>query len=146
MPMRRRSSHDAGTGTVVTPFMEVLPVQIPIIVYSATRLGKPACARGQGVLRSDRGSDRSHYGRCQVARAVEANYIKLPPEILRTCRFPASTRTITDESLQNWVAIMATSRTCWVKIDVSKRSYADTRPPQHTSRYRFRVNRFRGAC
>ncbi len=112
---------EAGTGTVVVPFMEVLPVEMPIITFSAERAWAnshpgevkafyEAMAEAVKMIEADP----------EVARAAEAERIKLPPEIIKSVPVPRYKAYISDEGLQAWVDLMAKQDMLTKPIDVSK--------------------------
>jgi len=112
---------NAEAGSVVATFMDVLRVQIPIIVYSATR---EWATKHRSVIVAFRESIIEAIAMIEaspeVARAAETRHLALPADIIANVPIPRYRAPITDAMLQNWVDIMTRQQMLARKPDVSK--------------------------
>jgi len=112
---------NADIGKVAATFMEVLRVQIPIVVYSATR---DWAAKHHSVIVAFRESiveaNAMIEANLEVARDAEKKYLALPDDIIANVPVPRYRAPITDAMLQNWIDIMIRQQMLTRKPDVSK--------------------------
>jgi NitT/TauT family transport system substrate-binding protein len=111
----------ADIGKVAATFMEVLHVQIPIVVYSATR---EWAAKHRTVIVAFRESiieaNAMIEADPEVAREAEKKYLALPADIIANVPIPRYRAPITDAMFQNWIDIMVRQQMLTRKPDVSK--------------------------
>ena len=109
------------TGSVVATFMDVLRVQIPIVVYSATR---DWATKHRSVIVAFRESIIEAItimeANPQVARDAESRHFALPADVIANVPIPRYRAPITDAMLQNWVDIMTRQQMLTHKLDVSR--------------------------
>jgi NitT/TauT family transport system substrate-binding protein len=112
---------NANIGKVAATFMEVLRVQIPIVVYSATR---EWATRHHSVIVAFRESiveaNAMIEANLEVARDAEKKYLALPDDVVANVPVPRYRAPITDAMLQNWIDIMIRQQMLNRKPDVSK--------------------------
>jgi NitT/TauT family transport system substrate-binding protein len=108
-----------GIGSIVATYMEVLPVQIPIIVYSTTREWASRHRSLIAAFRDAIGEANAMIGaNPDVARDAEMHYLDLPPDVIANAPVPRYRAPITDAMLQNWVDIMNRQQLLIRKLDV----------------------------
>jgi len=112
---------DGGAGSVVATFMDVLRVQIPIVVYSATR---EWAAKHRSAMAAFREAIIEAIAMIEadpeVARAAETQHPALPADIIANVPVPRYRAPITDAMLQAWVDIMARQQMLSRRPDVSR--------------------------
>ncbi len=108
-------------GSVVATFMDVLRVQIPIVVYSATR---EWATKHRSVIVAFRESIIEAItimeANPQVARDAESRHLAPPADVIANVPIPRYRAPITDAMLQNWVDIMTRQQMLTHKLDVSR--------------------------
>jgi NitT/TauT family transport system substrate-binding protein len=111
----------AGIGKQVTTFTDNLKGDLPIIVYSATRKwaeANPAAAKafqeavteGAAIANKD----------TAAVRASDANYIKMPPEVIANMKLGRWDAKVTEEGMAGWVDIMKRQDMLRSPIDAKK--------------------------
>jgi NitT/TauT family transport system substrate-binding protein len=111
----------AGIGTKVTSFTDNLKVELPIIVYSATRKwvnANPAAAKAfreaiaEGTVIANKDA--------AAVRAATAKFIKMPPEVIANMKLGRWQAEITDAGMQGWIDIMKRQDMIRSALDVGK--------------------------
>jgi NitT/TauT family transport system substrate-binding protein len=111
----------AGIGRYVTSSIDNLQVDLPIIVYSATRNwveANPAAAKafyqaiaeGAAIANKDEG----------VVRASVAKFTKMPPEVIASMKFGRWQAGVTEAGIGSWIDIMRKQDLLRSSIDVKK--------------------------
>jgi NitT/TauT family transport system substrate-binding protein len=111
----------AGIGTKVSPFTDNLKVELPIIVYSATRKwvqANPAAAKAfreaiaEGTEIANKDPD--------AVRAAVGKFIKMPPEVIASMKLGRWQAEVTDVGMQSWIDIMKRQDMVRSGLDVGK--------------------------
>jgi NitT/TauT family transport system substrate-binding protein len=108
-------------GSVAATFMDVLRVQTPNVMYSATREWADnhrsvALSFREAILEATAMIEANP----QIARDAAARYLAIALDIIANVPIPHYRAPITDATLQNWVDIMNRQQMLTHKIDVSK--------------------------
>jgi NitT/TauT family transport system substrate-binding protein len=96
-----------GIGKKVTSFTDNLKVELPIIVYSATRTwvdANPAAAKAfrEAIAEATEIANKDH----AAVRASTANFIKMPPEVIANMKLGRWQAEVTDVGVGSWIDIM----------------------------------------
>jgi NitT/TauT family transport system substrate-binding protein len=111
----------AGIGTKVTSFTDNLKVELPVIVYSATRKwvsANPAAAKAfrEAIAEGTEIANKDH----AAVRAATAKFIKMPPEVIASMKLGRWQAEITDAGMQGWIDIMKRQDMIRSGLDVGK--------------------------
>lgn len=111
----------AGIGKKVTSFTDNLKVELPIIVYSATRKwadANPATAKGfrEAIAEATDIANKDH----AAVRASTANFIKMPPDVIANMKLGRWQAEVTDEGMGAWIDIMKRQDMLRSGLDVKK--------------------------
>jgi NitT/TauT family transport system substrate-binding protein len=111
----------AGIGTKVSSFTDNLKVELPIIVYSATRKwvsANPAAAKAfrEAIAEASDIANKDH----AVVRAAVGKFIKMPPEVIASMKLGRWQAEVTDAGMQGWIDIMKRQDMIRSGLDVGK--------------------------
>jgi NitT/TauT family transport system substrate-binding protein len=111
----------AGIGTKVSSFTDNLKVELPIIVYSATRKwvsANPAAAKAfrEAIAEGTAIANKDH----AAVRAATAKFIKMPPEVIANMKLGRWQAEVTDAGMQGWIDIMKRQDMLRSSLDVGK--------------------------
>lgn len=111
----------AGIGRKVSSFTDNLKVELPIIVYSATRKwvnANPAAAKAfrEAIAEGTAIANKDH----DAVRAATAKFIKMPPEVIANMKLGRWQAEVTDAGMGAWIDIMKKQDMLRSKLDVSK--------------------------
>jgi NitT/TauT family transport system substrate-binding protein len=111
----------AGIGKKVTTFVDNLKVELPIIVYSATRKwvnANPAAAKAFREAIAEATEIANKDG--AAVRASTANFIKMPPEVIANMKLGRWNATVTESGMGGWIDIMKKQDMFRSPMDVKK--------------------------
>jgi NitT/TauT family transport system substrate-binding protein len=111
----------AGIGKKVTSFTDNLKVELPIIVYSATRKwvnANPAAAKAfrEAIAEGTAIANKDH----AAVRASTANFIKMPPEVIASMKLGSWNAAVTETGMGAWIDIMKKQDMLRSPMDVKK--------------------------
>jgi NitT/TauT family transport system substrate-binding protein len=111
----------AGIGKKVTSFTDNLKVELPIIVYSATRkwvTANPAAAKAFREAITEATEIANKDG--AAVRASTANFIKMPPEVIANMKLGRWNAAVTETGMGAWIDIMKKQDMFRSPMDVKK--------------------------
>ena len=108
-------------GKKVTSFTDNLKVELPVIVYSATRSwvnANPAAAKSfrEAIAEATEIANKDH----AAVKAATAKFIKMPPDVIENMRLGRWQAEITDAGMAGWIDIMKKQDMLRSKLDVQK--------------------------
>lgn len=111
----------AGIGTKVTSFTDNLKVELPIIVYSATRKwveANPTAAKAfrEAIAEASEIANNDH----AAVRAATANYIKMPPDVIANMKLGRWQAEVTDPGMRAWIDLMKRQDMLRTSLDVGR--------------------------
>lgn len=111
----------AGIGRKVTTFTDNLKVELPIIVYSATRKwvdANPAAAKAfrEAIAEGTAIANKDH----AAVRASVGNFIKMPPEVIANMKLGRWNAAVTEAGMGAWIDIMKKQDMLRTALDVKK--------------------------
>jgi NitT/TauT family transport system substrate-binding protein len=111
----------AGIGKKVTSFTDNLKVELPIIVYSATRKwvnANPAAAKAfrEAIAEGTAIANKDH----AAVRAATAKFIKMPPAVIANMKLGRWQAEVTEAGMGGWIDIMKKQDMLRSPLDVKK--------------------------
>jgi NitT/TauT family transport system substrate-binding protein len=111
----------AGIGKKVTSFTDNLKVELPVIVYSATRKwvnANPAAAKAfrEAIAEGTAIANKDH----AAVRAAVGKFIKMPPEVIANMKLGRWQAEVTDAGMGGWIDIMKRQGMLQTGLDVGK--------------------------
>ncbi len=111
----------AGIGKKVSSYTDNLKVELPVIVYSATRAWasahpKEAKAFREAIAEATAIANKDH----AAVRAAVGKFIKMPPEVIANMKLGRWQAEVTDAGMGAWIDIMKKQDMLRSKLDVSK--------------------------
>jgi NitT/TauT family transport system substrate-binding protein len=111
----------AGIGKKVSSFTDNLKVELPIIVYSATRKwvnANPAAAKAfrEAIAEGTAIANKDH----AAVRAAVGKFIKMPPEVIANMKLGRWQAEVTDAGMGAWIDIMKRQDMLRSALDVGK--------------------------
>lgn len=111
----------AGIGHKVSSFTDNLKVELPIIVYSATRkwvAANPAAAKAfrDAIAEGTEIANKDH----DAVRAAVGKFIKMPPAVIASMKLGRWQAQVTDAGMKAWIDIMQRQDMLRSGLDVGK--------------------------
>ncbi len=100
---------NAGTGSILAHLTSVLPENLPIVVFAATRKWADANPQATKAFKDGLAEGMAFtLTNLDESRVITAKYLKLPLEIVASVEMPPFNVNVTADSLATWVKIMKT--------------------------------------